>query len=199
MTQAQTIAICISIAITVVGTADYIQRIARGVAEPNIVSWLVWAIAPLLVAHVAYCNGASLRELARTLAAGGLSLVVVMTCVGYQQFADRLSKTDISCGSLAIGSMLLWSSGGLTYSATALALLADTLATIPTITRAWRSPRTESLSPYSAGLLSSLVALSVHEKVTLLSLVFPVYLVVLNVAIIVTLLLARNVTVLRPR
>lgn len=183
--------IVLSIVITSIGTADYIRRILKNETQPNLVSWLAWTIAPLVGGHIALSEGASCYEVARIFAAGCLSLLVLLTVSTSYAKIPQFSNSDLGCGLLIGCSLFLWIVQELPYRATVLALSADTLAIIPTIIHAWATPEKESLSPYIAGLLSSLMALAAQEKFEVLIVIFPCYFVVLNVVIIATILLAR--------
>jgi len=185
--------VALSVCITSIGTTVYLRRILRQEVRPNIVSWGVWTIAPLVGAHVALSSGAGFLEIARTVAAGVLSCVVVITVVARSRELPRVGGFDLMCGGLALASIVLWVAEALPYDATCTALLADTFATVPTVVHAWRAPRSESLSPYLAGLVSSLLALPGHETFELLALAFPVYFVALNLVIVLTIILARSI------
>jgi hypothetical protein len=194
MTYLQPTLVALALCITSLGTAEYLRKILRREVRPNVVSWLVWTVAPLVGAHVALSSGAGFLEVARTVAAGVLSCFVVIAVLARSSGLPRVSVFDLVCGILALASIVLWVARALPYDATCVALLADTIATVPTVVHAWREPRGESLSPYLAGLLSSLLALPGHYTFELLSLAFPVYFVLLNMIIVVTVLVARSIS-----
>ena len=50
-------------AIGALGAAVYLRDTLRGTTKPNRVTWLLWAIAPLLAAGVEFDEGIGLRAL----------------------------------------------------------------------------------------------------------------------------------------
>jgi hypothetical protein len=183
----------LSIALPILGTLDYCRSMLYGSVRPNMVSWSVWTIAPLVAAQVALKSGATWGEASRIIAAATLAFSVVS--LGFITRRGYVSRDafDILCGSIAISSLIVW--WGLSFSRTALllALIADVFATAPTVRNSWISPNSESLSPYLAGLMSSVLSLSIQEHLTVDTLLFPLYFVVLNSVVICTLLLARRI------
>ena len=50
-------------AIGALGTSVYLRDTLRGTTKPNRVTWLLWAVAPLLAATVEFKEGVGLRAL----------------------------------------------------------------------------------------------------------------------------------------
>jgi hypothetical protein len=184
--------VALSVCITAFGTVVYIGKIFRREAGPNLVSWSVWSISPVVGAHVALSSGAGNIEVARTVAAGILSLMVLVAIVVSSFSWPKFSVSDVVCGVLALGSIFLWLVKSLPYDATFAALLADGIAAFPTVASARRKPYHEALSPYLAGGISSLLAVFAQESSEFLCLVYPVYLVALNLLIVTVIILARG-------
>src|SRR5260221_40232 len=86
----------IGVILIIFGAWTYIRDIFRGKAEPNLVTWFLWALAPL-IAFFAQLTGGATSSAALTLAVG---LGPVAICiVGFTRGRIRISRFDLICGS----------------------------------------------------------------------------------------------------
>ena len=76
-----------------------------------------------------------------------------------------------------------------------LSIVADALAAIPTLVKAWREPETENLGPYVAGFTSQLTAIAAFKLFTVSEIAFPLYLLLINATLV---LVIKRSTLFKP-
>ncbi|KZK37182.1 hypothetical protein P7266_1485 [Lactococcus cremoris] len=64
--------------------------------------------------------------------------------------------------------------------AIALAIVADILASVPTLVKSWQYPETESWEPFAAGVFNAATSFFAMSIWNFTSLAFPIYLMVVN-------------------
>jgi hypothetical protein len=67
-----------------------------------------------------------------------------------------------------------------------LAIASDAFAALPTLRKAWSNPETESICPYFVGIFSPLTSFVVVSNWAFSEIAFPVYLVVINVLLVLS-------------
>jgi uncharacterized membrane protein HdeD (DUF308 family) len=65
-----------------------------------------------------------------------------------------------------------------------LAIVADAIASIPTLTKAYHNPETESVWPFLTGIFNAAVALAVAMTWSFNEVSFPIYLLAINVLLV---------------
>src|SRR5580693_8871887 len=119
----------------------------RGTTQPNRVTWLLWAIAPLLAAAVEFRSGVGLRTLT-TFVVGFMPLLVFLASFHNPVAVWRIGWLDYLCGALSIAGTVGWLLTRSGMVAIVAAIVADALAGLPTLIKSWTHPQSESLSSY---------------------------------------------------
>ena len=177
-------------AIGVGGGALYLRDTLRGVTQPNRVTWLMWAVAPLLAFGVEIQAGVGLRSL-MTFVVGFVPLLIFIASFRNPASVWKLRRLDYGCGALSVAGLIAWlvtSHGTIALSAS---IAADALAAVPTIRKSWRWPETETAAAYLAAGLNAGITLLTVEEVTTAVVAFPIYIFV--VATLETMLIAGHV------
>jgi hypothetical protein len=168
----------LGMALSLAGSASYCRAMLRGVARPNRVSWMLWALAPL----VAFA--AELSEHVGLPAVLTLSVGVGPLCVFVCSFAVRAGRwrigpVDIACGVLSVCAIALWAISGRGTTAIALSIAADALAAIPTVRKAMSAPDTEHPLPYLAGMANATITLFTIRHWSFSTAGFPIYILLI--------------------
>lgn len=177
-------------AIGLVGVAFYALDTIRGKTQPNRVTWLLWAVAPLLAFAVEIDKGVGLRSLL-TFTVGFGPLVVFGASFVNPRSVWKLTRLDYVCGALSIGGTIGWLITRQGLVALAAAVVADALAGVPTVVKSWRRPESESASVYVGSCINAVITLLTVKHVTAYVVTFPLYIAVL--AFIETVLVAGRV------
>jgi hypothetical protein len=180
--------------IILTGNAAYAWDTVRGNTQPNRVTWMLWALAPLIAFAAEVTQGVGLNSvLALTVGLGPL-IVVVASFLDPKAYA-RVTPFDAGCGVLSVVALGAWAATGSGNVAILLSILADFLAAVPTIRKAYRQPHTEHAVAFLAGVAGAGITLLTikPEDWGFASAAFPAY-ILLDSALIAGLILAP-----RPR
>jgi uncharacterized membrane protein len=138
------------------------------------VTWLLWAIAPLLAAAVALSGGAGLRALP-TFMVGFMPLLIFIASFHNSASVWKVRRMDYACGAVSVIGTVVWlvtRNGVLAISA---AIAADFLAGVPTLMKSWTHPQTETVHSYIGALISMIVLLLTVDHWTFDVVAFPLF------------------------
>ncbi len=162
----------------------YIRSMFKGNTKPNRVTWLLWAIAPLIAAAASLSNGLSWAILP-VFMSGFCPLLIFVASI-FTKAYWKTSAFDYACGVLSALALVLWAVTKEPNVAIVFAIASDALAAVPTITKAWRYPETESIWPYATGLFGPAAGLFTITLWSFSQYAFPIYLLVINVILVAT-------------
>lgn len=114
----------------------------------------------------------------------GFGPAVVFTSSFVNQKAYwKISKLDIACGALSLVALLAWKISGHGGVAIAFSVLADALAGMPTVVKAWSNPHSEHYAPYLASCFSAVITLLTISNWNFATYSFPVYIMLNGIAL----------------
>ena len=161
-------------AIGAAGALVYLRDTLRGTTQPNRVTWLLWAVAPLLAAAVELSEGAGLRALP-TFMVGFMPLLIFFGSFHNSAAVWKVRRMDYACGAFSVVGTVVWlvtRNGVLAISA---AIAADFLAGVPTLMKSWTHPQTETVHSYVGALISMVVLLLTVDQWTFDVVAFPLF------------------------
>jgi hypothetical protein len=157
-----------------------------GGTKPNRVSWLMWAIAPLIGTAAALSNGVGWAVLPVFMA--GFSPFLIFTASFFAKKAYwKLSTFDYVCGVLSVFALFMWWLTKDPNIAIVFAISSDALASIPTILKARKNPETESVWPFIIGTFGAASSLVIATLWTFSEYAFPIYLIIVNTMVLLAL------------
>ncbi|MEO1210408.1 MAG: hypothetical protein AAFX78_12770 [Cyanobacteria bacterium J06638_20] len=159
-----------------VGAVVYMRDTLLGRTKPNRVTWAMWALAPLVGFAASLASGADIWAITRVFFAGFLPLLVLLTSFANAQSYWKITTFDWGCGSLSLAALIVWQAVDAPKVAILLAIAGDAFAAIPTLTKAWKFPETETGLFFVASCLSSLLVLPAIPVWTIENAAFPLYL-----------------------
>lgn len=165
--------------VVLAASALYARDTLRGDAQPNRVTWLLWALAPLIGAAAAFAEGAGWAAVP-TFTAGLAALLVFAASFMNPKAYWKLGTFDYLCGACSLLALVLWAVTRDPVTALILAILGDALAALPTLAKAWKQPASESASVYWAGLVNALTAFAAVRDWTFPEYGFAVYLALVS-------------------
>jgi hypothetical protein len=174
--------VIVGAAVNLYGIAFYIRGIFRQQTKPNLVTWVLWAIAPLVASAAAFSTGARWAVLP-TFMVGFCPLLVVISISIKRNAIWQLTPFSYLCGSLSLIALLLWAVIRVPGVAVVFAILSDGLAALPTLKKTWQFPETESGIAYTATLFNILTSFAAVRLYTFSELGFPVYNTLLHIAL----------------
>ena len=172
-----------TVLIQLVGVSFYIRDMFRGTTKPNRVSWIIWALGPIIGAWLQWQVGAGLSVLPVFMAGFNPILVVIASFIIKEGYW-KITKLDVVCGIIAFLSLVLWVVTRSFSISILFAIVSDLLAGIPTIIKSWKFPETETSSAYIGGLTANILGLFIIKEWIFPIYSFGAYLILLNVVLI---------------
>jgi hypothetical protein len=159
-----------------IGGLFYLRDTLRGTTQPNRVTWLLWAVAPLLAAAVEFDEGVGLRALT-TFVVGFMPLLVFIASFHSPGAVWKIGRLDYLCGALSVAGTIGWLVTRNGVVAILAAVVADFLAGVPTLIKSWTHPETETLLSYVGAVANSGILLLTVVTWTTAVVAFPIYIV----------------------
>lgn len=157
------------------GSLTYLVAVLKGRAKPNRVSWFLWMLIPMIAVLAELKQGLGIHALT-TFSSGFSPLVILIASFLNKKAYWEVSHLDIACGFFALGGVLLWQLMKDPNLAILFAILADVLAGIPTLVKAYRFPETESPWTFLGGLTNATIGIFTLTVFDFAHLAFPLYL-----------------------
>lgn len=178
--------IYLGLIITSLGGLSYLIKTLQGKVKPNRVTWFTWGLAPLIAFFAQVKEGVGLQSLLT------LTVAVVPFIVFFASFLNRksyweVSKIDVLFGALSLVGLIIWQITGVGNIAIIFSLIADFMASLPTLIKSFHFPETEHAFAYFTTIIGSLITLLTIDSWSFATYSFPMYLFV--IAIIFTILI----------
>jgi hypothetical protein len=161
------------------GALIYLIATLKGNAKPNRVTWFLWSFAPLIAFAAQIQQGVGTAALL-TFSAGFGPLLVFIGSFFSKHSAWKITKFDMVCGTLSLVGLFCWYITQQGNIAIIFGILADLLAYLPTMLKAYKAPETESLQAYLFGTIAGLITLLTLRTMTFAYIAFPLYLFLAN-------------------
>jgi len=162
----------------------YLYETIVGKTQPNRITWLLWGIFPMVIFVAQRAQG--VEGLSWTSFVAGFTPFLIVAASFFNQKAYwKTEPRDYYLMAAAVVGIILWAITDDPNLALLFALLADVLAGIPTLIKAYRHPRSESWIAYAistVGFGISLLAVQTHN---LENTAFVAYIFVMNGALAV--------------
>lgn len=182
----------ITVVIALISYVPYIKDILAGKTKPHIFSWLVWTVLTFVVLFV---------QLGDNAGPGAWSTAVTgLICLGilllaFRQGSHFITKSDIGMLIAAGVTLVLWATTkNPTLSAISITMV-DAAGFIPTMRKSWHLPHSETLAMYMLTLTKHLISLLAMRNVSVVTSLYPGYLVVANLVMVLILVSRRRVVV----
>lgn len=166
------------------GTVAYLIQTVKGRVKPNRVSFLLWSVIPFIAFSAQISQGVGLEAL-MTFSTGFLPLTVFIASFANKQAEWKLTRFDLMCGVLSVVGLVLWMITKVGNVAIFFSIVADALAAIPTLVKAYKYPDTEIAWPWIATVVGIILTLLTISNFTFANSGFIIYILVLNTLIYV--------------
>jgi hypothetical protein len=177
--------------INFVACLSYVRAILRSEATPNRVTWLLWALVPLIAGAAQWRSGVGISTLVVLSVGAGPACVVLASFVGGRG-SWRLGPFDYVCGACSLAALALWAITGDPVTAIVLSILADAAAALPTVRKAWLEPATENRPAYLIAFAGMVVGILSVREATFSACAFNAYLVAASGTLVLILYLPRR-------
>ncbi len=160
------------------GSAVYVWNTIKGRTKPNRVTWFLWALAPLIAFGAMIKEGVAPLDGLMTFMVGFGPLMVFVSSFINPQSVWKISRFDIICGALSLAGIVAWAVTRVGNIVILFSILADGLALLPTLLKAWREPETENHVVFRNAAISAMITLLALPKYDFQHLGFPIYILV---------------------
>ena len=157
-----------------VGSIAYLIATFKGEVKPNRVSFLLWGIAPLIAFAAMKEKGVGLESL-MTLSVGVFPLLIFFASFFNKKAEWKLSRFDVLCGLLSVLGLILWRLTREGNVAIVFSIVADGLAAVPTVVKAYKYPETEVAWPWIMTSIGVVITLLTLTQITLANSAFNIY------------------------
>ena len=175
--------VVLSAGLSLSGSFAYIRDMFRGKSKPNLVTWGLWAFAPLIATGAALSASADIWATVRIFMSGFGPLLVFISAFLAPQSYWKLSFFDYACGILSLVALVSWLGADSAMLAILLAAIADLLATFPTIIKAWKYPETETVYTYLIGLFTASIVIPAIPVWNIENSAFQIYVLIANASL----------------
>jgi hypothetical protein len=167
-----------------VGSLAYLIDTVKGKVKPNRVSFLLWSIAPLIAFAAQFKQGVGLESL-MTFSTGFLPLTIFIASFANKKAEWKLTRFDLICGVLSILGLILWLVTKVGNVAIFFSIVADGLAAVPTVVKAYRYPDTEIAWPWLATDIGVILTLLTIKDWTFANSGFIIYILLADTLIFI--------------
>ena len=165
-------------AFNLVGSTTYVIATLRGKTKPNRITWFLWALAPLIAFAAMLGDGVSPQDGLMTFMVGFGPTMIFLASFFNKKAFWKITKFDIICGLLSLLGIVAWAVTRTGASAILFSVLADGLALLPTLVKAWKEPETENFVVFMNASISATITLLALKAYDFEHLAFPVYILV---------------------
>lgn len=161
------------------GQIIYIISTIKGETKPNRVTWFLWAVISFIAFAAQLAEGVQWQAMLTFMAGFGPLMIFLASFVNKKAYWN-VSRLDIICGAISVLAIVLWIITGTGLHAIVLALIADLLAGVPTIVKAFNFPSTENFKLFRNVTIASGITILTIQAWTFEVYSFAVYLFAIN-------------------
>ena len=175
--------IYVAIFVSLIAYFFYFKNIFYGSTKPNLVSWFIWMLAPMLGFFFNIKAGAGLSSLPVFLAGFGPLVVIIVSILNKNAYW-KLTAFDFICGVFALFALVLYVFTHNLEISIIFVILSDGLAAVPTIVKSWHFPETETSAIYFAGIFAQILALLIIKDWLFSIYALNIYFIIINIVIV---------------
>lgn len=175
--------IFVGAALNLIGSINYVIDTIKGKTKPNRVTWFLWALAPMIAFGAMLGQGVSITGSLMTFMVGFGPLLVLLASFVNKKSVWKITKFDIICGALSLVGIGLWFLTRTGEIAIAFSILADGLAALPTLVKAFKEPETESYLVFLLGAISAGITLLAAKVFDFTHIGFAMYIFIICVIV----------------
>lgn len=174
----------------IIGFGNYIWTIFRKRTKPHMLTWIVWVIITGVVFAAQCSQNAGAGSWALGLGFAGCSLIAVISLFHGEK---RITWGDKIAFAGGLATIPLWYFTKNPLWSVILATAIDGFAFYPTFRKSWLKPYEESTPLYTLDAARLLISLFAIENLTLTSILYPLFVMLMNTSFVVMLCCRRAV------
>ncbi|QQG37764.1 MAG: hypothetical protein HYS26_04025 [Candidatus Kaiserbacteria bacterium] len=179
----------LSAGLALVAYATYFRSIFRGDTKPHLFTWLIFGVVDGVVFWIQVGDGGGPGSWILGVAAV-MNTLVAISALRYGERNIRIIDW-ICLGGASLG-ITLWLLADDPLSAVVFFVITGTFAVAPTFRKSYRKPHEESVSIWAIDVVRFALSIVALESQTLVTVLFPLAVVVQNAALVAFLLIRRR-------
>lgn len=170
--------------------AQYTWSVITGKSRPNPITWFFWGLTALITFFAQLSEGlTNLAIVSLALAIGPLAVSIIATLRGHLR--AHLNKFNFICMTITVIGIILWRITDNADVAIMFSIIADATISLPTLTKGFKDPESEYIIPYFLSIVSMTITLLTITEWSFTAFAFPMYMLLINVALFATPLLGE--------
>lgn len=169
--------------IAMIGGLSYLIATIKGKVKPNKVSFLMWSFAPLIAFAAQIKEGVSFYLALITFIAGIEPLSIFIASFFNKNAKWKINGFDLFCGAMSILGLILWQVTKTVNIAIIFSIIADGMASLPTIIKSYKNPETEMAWTYFTTVISAIITLFAVKEYNFANIGFTIYLLIVCLVI----------------
>lgn len=183
------IAIVLSALISVLCVVPYCLDIIRHKTKPNLVSWLTWT----LLSGIVMASQIGEAEYRAAIFSAGLTVATgLVVLLGLWYGYVKYTQFDAICQIVAVTGIILWQLFDDPLIALYVSLAVDFVGLVPTLRHSWIEPFEETWETFAIGSLAPVFGIIGLTTFSVLTLSYPIYVLLADLALTFTILYRRN-------
>ena len=167
-------------AVGAVGSIPYVRDVWRRSTVPHRGSWFIWSVIEVVAVEAQHADGASWSMIPLISQAVGTCVVFALSL---KLGSGGLSRVELALIALAGAGVLGWFAADEPVIATGGAILADFIGIIMMLPKAWRDPRSETMSTFALASVSGVLTAGSVGVLSPSLLMYPVYFAGINAVV----------------
>jgi hypothetical protein len=155
--------VVIGVIITAIGGISYLIDTIRAKVQPNRITWLLWALAPMIAFFAQRDQGVGIQALL-TFVIGFIPALIFVASFINKKSKWKIVRFDLICGALSILGLVLWLITRVGNIAILFSIMADLLAAVPTYKKSYTDPESESFKAFFLNVIGAgLIVLAIKD------------------------------------
>lgn len=179
----------VSLAIALAGYLPYFWSIFKGKTRPHIFSWLIWGMLTAIAFMAQWSDHAGPGAWVTGVTAGFCFLIALLS---WRHGEKNICRTDWFSFMSALAAIFLWTITKNPLGAVILVTVTDMLGFYPTFRKSYSKPHEELAWHYFLASFKFIVAFFAFENFTVVTVLYPLSLVIMNGSFVVMLVWRRH-------
>ena len=158
--------------------------------KPHAYSWLIWFVLTVIAAAAQWAEGGGLGVVPTVI---GAFTCLGLCAIGFRQGAQNITRSDQAALAAAFFTLPVWYVTADPFWSVVLIVVIDAIGFFPTFRKSWSKPWEERALAYILFAASTVVSIFALAQWSATTLMFPVYMCAINLAMFVYLLARRRV------
>jgi hypothetical protein len=172
-----------------VASAPYVRDILRGSTQPQRATWTIWTTLSFVVLASQWASGATWSlalTIGQVVSCGAIFVLAMRRGVG------GMSPVELVLLGIAALGIVGWQLADNPTVATCSVVVADIIAVALMLPKTYRDPGSETLATYAIGVVSTVFALAAVGPAAPSLLIYPLYILVADFAVVAVIFLRRR-------